>query len=105
MTKNLIKSIVQTYPNLAEKYADFLLSLNMSFDEDVNKTDMDIENAEKFIISFKLQKYVNKLENEKKQLLNDALNSNDFDKEKLQDLDSKLVECNRKLQLLLDTNK
>ena len=105
MTLNLIKSIVQTYPNLAEKYADFLLSLNISFDEDVNKTDMDIENAEKFIISFKLQKYVNKLENEKKQLLNDALNSNDFDKEKLQDLDSKLVECNRKLQLLLDTNK
>lgn len=79
--------------------------MNISFDEDVNKTDMDIENAEKFIISFKLQRYVNKLENEKKQLLNDALNGNDFDKEKLQDLDSKLVECNRKLQLLLDTNK
>ena len=105
MTINLIKSIVQTYPEIAEKYADFLMSLNISFDEEVKKTELNINDAEKFIISFKLQRYIKKLENDKKQLLSDALNGKEYDKELLKDIDSKLSECNKKLALLIDINK
>ena len=105
MTINLIKSIVQTYPEIAEKYADFLMSLNIPFDEDVKKTELNINDAEKFIISFKLQRYIKKLENDKKQLLSDALNGKEYDKELLKDIDSKLSECNKKLELLIDINK
>ena len=102
MTVNLIKSIVHTYPELAEKYMDFLMSLNISFDEDTNKTELSIENSEKFIISFKLQRYIKKLENDKKQLLENALNGENYDKELLNDIDKKLTESNSKLELLLD---
>ncbi len=105
MTVNLIKSIVQTYPEIAEKYADFLMSLNISFDEDVKKTELSIKDAEKFIISFKLQRYITKLENDKKQLLFGALNGKEYDKELIKDIDSKLSECSSKLELLLDINK
>ena len=102
MTINMIKSIVQTYPEISEKYMDFLLSLNISFDEDVKKTRLSFEDAEKFIISFKLQRYIKKLENDKKQLLSDALNGKDYNQELVKDINEKLKDCNTKLGLLLD---
>ena len=105
MTINLIKSIVQTYQELAEKYTDFLVSLNISFDDNVQKTNLSLNDAEKFIISFKLQRYVKKLENDKQTLLNDALNGKDYDKDLLKEIDEKLTESNKKLDLLLDMNK
>jgi DNA primase len=105
MTVNLLKSIVQTYPEIAEKHMDFLMSLNISFDEDVKKTELSAENAEKFIISFKLQRYIKKLESERKQMLFDALNGKEYDKDLLKDIDEKLKESNNKLELLLDMNK
>lgn len=104
MTINLIKSIVQTYPEITEKYMDFLTSLNISFDEDVKKTDLSLENAEKFIVSFKLQRYTQKLESEKQQLLKNALNGEKYDSELLEDLNKKIEESNRKLEILLDMN-
>lgn len=104
MTINLIKSIVQTYPEITEKYIDFLTSLNISFDEDVKKTDLSLENAEKFIVSFKLQRYTQKLESEKQQLLKNALNGEKYDSELLEDLNKKIEESNRKLEMLLDMN-
>lgn len=105
MTINMIKSIVQTYPELAEKHADFLMSLNVSFEEDVKKTELDLSDAEKFIISFKLQRYIRKLENDKKQILSDALSGKDYNPKILQDINEKLMNANQKLQLLLDMNK
>lgn len=104
MTINLIKSIVQTYPEITEKYIDFLTSLNISFDDNVQKTNLDLENAEKFIVSFKLQRYTQKLESEKQQLLKNALNGEKYDSELLEDLNKKIEESNKKLEMLLDMN-
>lgn len=104
MTINLIKSIVQTYPEITEKYIDFLTSLNISFDDNVQKTSLDLENAEKFIVSFKLQRYTQKLESEKQQLLKNALNGEKYDSELLEDLNKKIEESNKKLEMLLDMN-
>ncbi len=105
MTINLIKSIVQTYQELAEKYMDFFVSLNISFDENVQKTNLSLKDAEKFIISFKLQRYIKKLESDKQNLLNDALNGKDYDDQLLKEIDNKLTESHQKLELLLDMNK
>ena len=105
MTVNVLKSIVQKYPEIAEKYSDFLMSLNISFDDDVKKTELSIEDAEKFLISFKLQRYIKKLENDKKQLLSDALNGNSYNPDLLKEINDKIKESNNKLELLLDMNK
>lgn len=105
MTENVIKSIVQTYPELAEKYTEFLMSLNISFD-DAQKTDLSIENAEKFIVSLKLQRYLKSLQNEKIELLsNIPENAGDEYRNKLKEIDENIIQANEKLELLLDINK
>ncbi len=102
MTINLIKSIVQTYPEISEKYMDFLISLNISFDEDVKNTELSITDAENFIISFKLQLEIKNLKNKKQELLSNALNGQNYDKELLINIDNELQEYKNKLELLLD---
>ena len=69
MTQNIIKSIVQKYPEISEKYIDFLVSLNISFDEDVKHTELNIDEEENFIKSIELQLEIKKLEKKKKELL------------------------------------
>ena len=106
MTINLIKSIVQTYPELAEKNTDFLVSLNISFDDDAPKTELSLIEAEKFIASFKLQRYIKSLKDEKLRLLsNIPENAGDDYRNKLKEIDENLVKANEKLELLLDVNK
>ena len=103
MNINIIKSIVQKYPNISEKYLDFLSSLNISFDdENIPDTDLSSENAEKFIVSFKLKKYVEKLKSEKQEIISNALQNNIDCKETLSEIDNKIKEANEKLELLLD---
>lgn len=104
MTINIIKSIVQTYPEISEKHLDFLSSLNISFNENAPKSDLSSENAEKFIISFKLQRYIKKLDQEKQQILSDLLNNSESNIEKIKEIDEKIKETHEKLELLLDMN-
>jgi len=105
MTVNVIKSIVQTYPEITEKYMDFLASLNISFDEDVQKTDLSLGDAEKFVVSLKLQRYIKKLESEKQELLSNALHGENYDSDVLKDIDEKLNKSRDKLETLIDINK
>ena len=105
MTVNIIKSIVQTYPEISEKYMDFLVSLNISFDEDVKNTELSVKEAEKFIISFKLQLEIKNLEKKKQELLSNALNGENYDKDLITNIDNKLKDYNNKLELLLDAGK
>ena len=106
MTMNLIKSIVQTYPELAEKHTDFLVSLNISFDDNVQKTELSLKEAEKFIVSFKLQRYLKSLKEEKLKLLsNIPENAGEDYRNKLKEIDENIIKANEKLELLLDVNK
>lgn len=102
MTLNIIKSVVQTYPELSEKYLDFLTTLNINLDIDAPKTDLSLESAEKFIVSFKLQKYLKKLNDEKHQLLSNALKNNIDYQDNIKEIDDKITEVQEKLELLLD---
>ena len=102
MTINMIKSIVQTYPELSEKYLDFLSSLNISFDEDAQKTDLSLKDAEKFIVSFKLQRYIKTLNKEKSEIISNSLKTNTPATDLLKEIDEKLTEATEKLDTLLD---
>lgn len=103
MNINIIKSVVQKYPMISEKYIDFLSSLNISFDdENVQSTDLSLEDAEKFIVSFKLQKYIEKLNSEKQEIINNALKNNIDCRESLSEIDNKINDAREKLELLLD---
>ena len=105
MTVNVIKEIVQTYPEITEKYLDFLTSLNISFDEDVKKTDLSLENAERFIVSLKLQNYINKLKKDREELLKNSLENSDiYNPQLIEDINQKINETETKLELLLDMN-
>ena len=105
MNINIIKSIVQKYPLISEKYLDFLSSLNISFDENnIQNTDLSFEDAEKFIVSYKLRKYLEKLNLEKQEVISNALKNNIDYKEPVSEIDNKINETNEKLELLLDMN-
>ena len=102
MDINIIKSIVQTYPEISEKYADFLVSLNISFDEDVQKTTMNLEMAEKFIISFQIQQDIKELKQKRQEIINNALKNNIENPESLNEINEKIRDANEKLEKLID---
>ncbi len=104
MTINMIKSIVQTYPELSEKHLDFLSSLNISFDEDAQKTDLSLKDAKKFIVSFKLQRCIKKLKEEKAEIISNSLKTGVPANDLLQEIDEKLKDTTEKLDTLLDIN-
>ena len=104
MTIKVIKSIVQTYPQISEKYLDFLSSLNISFEEDTNeKTDLDEKSAEKYIKSLKIEREKQKLLKERDKLYSDSLNNGvELDKNKIQEINDNLLKLNRETDDLLD---
>jgi DNA primase len=101
-TKNTLLFIVNTYPELAERYGDFISSFNLDFDSVSNNMNLDFESAEKYLISLKLQKYLENLNNERKKLVADALKNNNSDA--IKEIDKKIKEAQEKLELLLDIN-
>ncbi|MBR4806411.1 MAG: toprim domain-containing protein [Alphaproteobacteria bacterium] len=101
-TKNTLLFIVNTYPELAERYGDFISSFNLDFDSVPNNVNLDFESAEKYLISLKLQKYLENLNIERKKLVADALKTNNS--EAIKEVDKKIKEAQEKLELLLDTN-
>ena len=105
MNINIIKSVVKKYPEISEKYVDFLSSLNISFeDENIPETNLDLKSAEKFIVSFKLRKSVDKLKTEREEIISNALKNGIDYKESVSEIDNKIKEINEKLELLLDMN-
>ncbi len=68
LTRNTVIYITNNFPEIAERYGDFLATLNMSFDDVVPDMNLDANAAEKFIVSLKLQKYIERLNNERREL-------------------------------------
>ena len=101
-TKNTLNFIVNKYPELAERYGDFISSFHIDFDSNVPDMNLDFQSAEKYLISLKLQKYLEKLTQEKKQLVADALKTNNSDA--IKEINKKIKDAQEKLELLLDTN-
>ena len=100
ITKNTVIFIVNTYPEIAERYGDFLANLKINFDGIVQEMNMDEKSAEKYIVSLKLQKYIEKLQNDKKSYMTQLLNGNDV-KNEIKELDEKINEAKQKIDTLI----
>ena len=51
-----------------------------------------------------MQRYIQKLKKEKEQLLIDIINSGNNNSEKLKEIEDKIFDSNKKLEMLLDVN-
>ena len=100
ITKNTVIFIVNKYPQIAERYGDFLATLNINFDENVPDINIDDKSAEKFIVSLKLQKYMARLQSEKKDLTAKLLAGENV-RDKISALDAQIRDAQQKMDTLV----
>ncbi len=102
ITKRTLLYIVNTFPELAERYLEFLGTLGIDFDGDAPDLNMDLVSAEKFIVSLKLQRYLEKLNTKKRELTNRLLETGDVKiRDEIAQIDNDLKKYNEKLKLLI----
>ena len=65
---------------------------------------MTLAAAEKFLVSFKLQRYIKKLNQERSEIINNALKNNIENLEVLNEINKKINDANEKLEKLIDIN-
>lgn len=100
-TKTLIY-IVNTYPELTGRYGDFLATLNIDFDGTPATLNLDIDAAEKYIVSLKLQRYIQKLNNDKKELLNKLLAGESVAPDEISKIDAEIESANNNIEKLIN---
>ena len=100
ITKNTVIFIVNKYPAIAERYGDFLATMNIDFDGNVADMTMDEKSAEKYIVSLKLQKYIERLQSEKKALTSKLLAGENV-RDEIAALDAKIADARQKMDTLV----
>ena len=101
ITKNTLVYIVNKYPELAERYLEFLGTLGVDFDGTAPELNMDINGAEKYIVSLKLQRYLEKLNAQKRELTTQLLAGDDTARDEIKRIDSEIEKFNEKLEVLI----
>lgn len=101
ITKNTLVYIVNKYPELAERYLDFLGTLGVDFDGTAPDLNMDVGSAEKYIVSLKLQRYLEKLNAQKREFTNQLLAGDDSARNEIQRINSEIEKYNEKLEVLI----
>ena len=101
ITKNTLVYIVNKYPELAERYLEFLGTLGVDFDGTAPELNMDINGAEKYLVSLKLQRYLEKLNAQKRELTTQLLAGDDSARDEIKRIDSEIEKYNEKLEVLI----
>ena len=101
ITKSTLIYIVNTYPELVERYGDFLSTLNIDFDGVAADISLELNAAEKYIVSLKLQRYIDKLNIQKKEVTAQILSGDDAAREELSNIDTELQKAHEKLEKLI----
>ena len=101
ITKNTLVYIVNKYPELAERYLEFLGTLGVDFDGTAPELNMDINGAEKYLVSLKLQRYLEKLNAQKRELTAQLLAGDDTARDEIKRIDSEIEKFNEKLEVLI----
>ena len=101
ITKNTLVYIVNKYPELAERYLDFLVTLGVDFDGTAPDLNMDVGAAEKYIVSLKLQRYLEKLNAQKCEFTNQLLAGDESAREEIQRINDEIEKYNEKLEVLI----
>lgn len=102
LTANTLAALIEHYPELAEQHGEFLATLNFS-NGDAKKGDLNtsFETAEKFIVSLKLKKYLERLQNEKRDLLNKLLAGDETVRDRISAIDGEIAKSSERLGLLV----
>ena len=101
ITKSTLVYIVNKYPETVERYGEFLATLNIDFDGNAADLDLDLKDAEKYIVSLKLQRYMDRLNIQKKELTAKLLSGDDSVREEIQKNDSEIMRTQEKLEQLI----
>lgn len=102
VVKNTLVYIVNKYPEMAERYGDFLNTFNLDFESD-GKSDfnLDLKSAEKYIISLKLQKYIKDLKQKKQDLTAKILRGEIDESDEISRIDDELNRMKEKQDMLI----
>ena len=100
ITQNTLIYITNQYPEIAEQYAEFLATLNIDLDGDAADMNLNKTAAEKYIVSLKLQKYLEKLHIQKKDLTAKLLAGDDV-REEIEKIDADINDANERLEKLI----
>lgn len=99
--KNTLVFIVNKYPELAERYGDFISKFKLDFNTVQNDINLDFNAAEKYLVSLKLQKYIESLEKQKRDLMINGLSGKNDVREEIRRIDEELVRMHEKFDLLV----
>ena len=99
--KNTLAFIVNNYPELAERYGDFISKFNIDYDSNITDINLSFNAAEKYLVSLKLQKYIESLEKQKHDLtLRGLAGENDVNQE-IHRIDDEIKKMKDKFDLLV----
>lgn len=105
ITKNTLLYIVNTHGELASRHADFLSTLNIDFEETVfPDCGLSEIHSEKFIVSLKLKKYLERLEIEKKELTSKLLSGDETVRTRITTIQTEIQKSKERLNLLISNN-
>ncbi len=100
--KNTIIYIVNKYPEIAERYGDFIGGFNLDFNTDVNvDLNLDLKSAEKYLVSLKLQKYIENLELKKREITIGALSNGNDVRDEIRRIDDEIIKMKERFDLLV----
>jgi hypothetical protein len=93
---------VEQFPDLAEAHGEFLASINFSA-AGAEKSDATLsrEDAEKFVVSLKLKKYLERLYAEKRELTGKLLAGDETARTRISAADAEIAKSLQRLDLLV----
>ena len=100
VTKNTLIYITNAFPDITERYSDFLQTLNIDFDGQTNDLGWTASSAEKYIISLKLQRHLERLRIQRKEVLLIALSGDAGAQSQIAKIDADIKKYSEKLETL-----
>ena len=101
ITKTTLVYIVNKYPETVERHGEFLATLNIDFDGAAADLDLSLNDAEKYIVSLKLQRYIYRLNILKKELTSKLVTGDETARDELIKNGSEIMRTQEKLELLI----
>lgn len=101
--KNTLVYIINKFPEISERYGDFLNKFNLDLDTDVKSDlNLDFKQSERYIISLKLQKYIESLEQQKRDLTIQGLTNGSDVGQEIRRIDQEISRMKSKQDLLVN---
>ena len=101
VTKNTLVYIVNTYPEMVERHGDFLATLKIDFGGTAAELDLSLNDSEKYIVSLKLQRYMQRLNIQNKELTARLLSGDETAREELSKNSAEIMRTQEKLEQLI----